>query len=56
MIPIGPEVAVIFLVLVLLFGADRIPKVAKSMGKSLGEFKKGRSEIEQEVQDNGDKV
>ena len=42
---IGPsQIIIILLVLVLLFGAKRIPELARSLGKSLTEFKKGREE------------
>jgi|TARA_B110000438_G_C15553374_1_gene537922 TatA/E family protein of Tat protein translocase len=46
----GPEIAVIFLVVLLLFGAKKIPELAKGLGKSMGEFKKARSDFEQEIQ------
>lgn len=48
-IPGGPEMIVILLVLVLLFGANKIPKLARSTGQAMGEFKKGRQEIEEEI-------
>lgn len=35
-----PELIVIFLVVLLLFGAKNIPEVAKGLGKGLKEFKK----------------
>jgi len=38
------EILVILLVLILLFGAKRIPDLARSLGKSITEFKKGRKE------------
>jgi sec-independent protein translocase protein TatA len=41
-----PEILVILLVLVLLFGAKRIPELARSLGKSISEFRKGRQEAE----------
>lgn len=45
----GPgELIVILLVILLLFGAKRLPELARSLGKSLGEFKKGRDEGERE--------
>jgi Sec-independent protein secretion pathway components len=40
---------IILLVLVLLFGANKIPKLARSTGEAMGEFKKGREEIEEEL-------
>jgi len=36
------EIALVLLVLVLLFGAKRIPDIARSLGRSITEFKKGR--------------
>ena len=37
----GPfELVVIFLVILLLFGAKRLPEVGRSLGKSIREFKK----------------
>lgn len=47
--PVGPELLVILALLVLLFGANRIPEMARAVGSSLGEFKKGRKEIEEEL-------
>ncbi|MFH0909867.1 MAG: twin-arginine translocase TatA/TatE family subunit [bacterium] len=38
------EVLVVVVVLILLFGAKRLPDLARSIGKSLNEFKKGREE------------
>ena len=42
--PSGGELIVILLALLLLFGAKRIPDLARSLGRSLSEFKKGREE------------
>ena len=39
-----PEILLIVLVVLLLFGAKRLPDLARSLGKSLREFKKGREE------------
>ena len=35
------ELIIILVVLLLLFGARRIPEIARSIGQSLSEFKKG---------------
>lgn len=42
----GPEILLIFLIVLLLFGAKRLPDLFKSFGKSIREFKKATSEIE----------
>ena len=48
---IGPgEILLIFLVVLLLFGAKRIPEIAKGMGKGIMEFKKGLSDVKDEIQ------
>ena len=39
-----PEVLVILIIALLLFGAERLPKIARSMGKAVNEFKKGMEE------------
>ena len=44
---IGPTQLIIVLVIVLLlFGSNKLPDLARSLGRSLGEFKKGRDEGE----------
>jgi TatA/E family protein of Tat protein translocase len=48
--PLGmPELVVIFIVILLLFGAKKIPELARGVGKSLGEFKKARDDFEGEL-------
>ena len=42
------EILVILLVVLLLFGAKRLPDLARSIGKSLQEFKKGMKEVTQD--------
>jgi sec-independent protein translocase protein TatA len=44
MIPGGPELIIILIVILLLFGSTRLPALARGMGKSISEFKKGISE------------
>lgn len=48
-VPGGMEMLVILAIGVLLFGANKIPKLARSTGQALGEFKKGRQQIETEL-------
>lgn len=49
--PGGIELAVIVLIAILLFGANKIPKLARSTGQAMGEFQKGREEIDQELKE-----
>lgn len=44
----GPEILLILLALVLLFGAKKLPELAKGMGQAIKEFKHGVKEIEEE--------
>ena len=40
----APEILLVFLVLLLMFGASRLPKLARSMGQAGKEFKAGMKE------------
>lgn len=44
----------IFLVMLLLFGAKKLPQLARGIGKSVGEFRKAREEFEDEIRKGGD--
>lgn len=43
------EMIVIFLIVLLLFGAKKIPELARGIGKGMGEFKKAKTEFEREI-------
>lgn len=43
------ELLIIMVVILLLFGAKRIPEIAGSMGKGIKEFKKHVNDVEQNV-------
>jgi len=45
----APELILIFLVVLLLFGAKRLPELFRSFGKSIKEFKKATADIENDV-------
>lgn len=47
--PGGGEMMIIFLVALLLFGAKKLPELARGMGKAMGEFKAARKEFEDEI-------
>ncbi|WP_226006169.1 Sec-independent protein translocase subunit TatA/TatB [Natrinema salinisoli] len=46
-----PELAIILVIAVLLFGANKIPKLARSTGEAMGEFQKGREKVETELEE-----
>ena len=43
------EIILIVLVILLLFGAKKIPELARGIGKGMGEFKKGLKDVEDEI-------
>jgi sec-independent protein translocase protein TatA len=49
-LPVGPELVLVLLLIILLFGASKIPDLARSVGKTGGMFKKGREEVEKELE------
>jgi TatA/E family protein of Tat protein translocase len=57
-LPQGSEWFWIVLVIILLFGAKKLPELARSIGRSLGEFSRAKDEFEKEVKhavEEGDK-
>lgn len=47
---LGPwEIALIFLVVLLVFGAKRIPEIARGLGKGIREFKDASNDIKKEL-------
>ena len=48
-------IVIIVLAVVLIFGAKKIPELAKTFGKAKGEFEKGKIEGEKELKDFKDK-
>jgi sec-independent protein translocase protein TatA len=45
----GGEIFIIMLVVFLIFGPDKIPEIARWLGKGVGEIKKATSEIRDEI-------
>jgi len=50
-VPRGQELIIILVVLVLLFGARKLPELARSLGASAKEFRKGVQEGNEETDD-----
>ena len=49
-----PEILIIALIIIILFGARRIPEVAKGLGEGIRSFKKGMRDDEgRELEDRG---
>jgi sec-independent protein translocase protein TatA len=46
----GTEWVIVILAVLLLFGSKRIPDLARSLGQSIKEFKKGAREVTDEIQ------
>lgn len=44
-----PELLIIFLVILLLFGAKRLPELARGLGRGIREFKDATKHVEQEI-------
>ncbi len=44
----APELLIILVIMMLIFGASRLPKLARSLGQASREFKKGLSEGKEE--------
>ena len=50
------EILIIALVLILLFGAKKIPELAQGLGKGMKEFKKSLKDVEEEIKKTDDDV
>ncbi|GAB4327729.1 MAG: hypothetical protein Kow0037_01500 [Calditrichia bacterium] len=44
-----PELLVIFLIILILFGAKRLPELARSLGRSINEFKNATQNIKEDL-------
>ncbi len=54
---IGPSELILILVVALfLFGPDKIPEMARSLGKAMAEFKKAQIEAEREIKQPGEQI
>ena len=51
----GPEIIVIALIILLLFGGKKIPELMRGLGKGVSQFKKGMNDIEQELNSETEK-
>lgn len=48
------EIILIVLVILLLFGAKKIPELARGLGKGMSEFKRGLKDVEKDIKEAAD--
>jgi len=52
----GGEIFIVFVIALLLFGANKIPEIARGLGKGMREFKKATDDIKKEINDSSDNI
>ena len=52
----GPDMMVILIIVLLLFGAKKLPELARGMGRAVKEFGAARDEVERELSQSGANV
>ena len=45
----GPEIIVVMLIVVMLFGADKIPEIARGLGKGMRQLRDATNEVKREI-------
>ena len=51
----GTEIMVIMLIVVMVFGADKIPEIARGLGKGMRQVKDATNDIKKEIKDSSEK-
>ena len=51
----GPEIFVILLIVVMLFGADKLPEIARGLGKGMRQVKDATNDIKREIKNSAEK-
>ena len=51
----GAEIFVILVIVVMLFGADKIPEIARGLGKGMKQIKNATNEVKKEITDTAQK-
>lgn len=52
----GPEIGFVIFIVVLLFGADKIPDFARGLGKGINSVKNATRDIKKEISDSKDQL
>ncbi|WP_299617920.1 twin-arginine translocase TatA/TatE family subunit [uncultured Tenacibaculum sp.] len=51
----GPEIFVIMIIVVVVFGADKIPEIARGLGKGIRQVKDATNDIKREINESAQK-
>tara|TARA_B110001450_G_scaffold112964_1_gene106715 strand:+ start:342 stop:623 length:282 start_codon:yes stop_codon:yes gene_type:complete len=51
----GPEIIVVMLIVVMVFGADKIPEIARGLGKGMRQVKDATNDLKKEIKDSSEK-
>ena len=52
----GQEIFIVIIIVLLLFGAKKIPEIAKGLGKGMREFRKATDDIKKEINDQSREI
>ena len=52
----GPEIIIVLLFIVMLFGSKKIPELAKGLGKAMREVKDASNDIKKEIRDSSKSI
>lgn len=51
----APEIMIVILLVVMLFGADKIPEIARGLGKGMRQVKDATNDIKREINNSAEK-
>jgi len=51
----GAEIFIILIIVVMLFGADKLPELARGLGKGMQQLKSATNEVKKEITDSAKK-
>src|SRR5699024_7555659 len=52
----GTEILLILIVVLILFGADKLPELARGLGKGMNEFRKASENLKSEIEGGGNEI
>lgn len=52
----GPEILVILIVILVLFGADKLPELARGLSKGMNEFRKASDNLKNEIENSKNEI